>query len=199
MSEPDRTADQAQGQQVGEQAGQHAANGASPGAANDASQAPRALGSASVGDVEHDLQAALAKANENYDLYLRAKAEGENIRRRAQDDIAKASKYAIESFAEHLVPVMDSLDKALEMQNATAEQLREGVEITRRQLKSAFERGRLAEINPVGEKFDPHKHQAISAVPAPEGMAPNHVVAVLQKGWLIADRVLRPALVTVSQ
>lgn len=195
MNEPDRTADQAQGQQ----AGQQAANGASQGAANDASQAPQALGSASVGDVEHDLQTALAKANENYDLYLRAKAEGENIRRRAQDDIAKASKYAIESFAEHLVPVMDSLDKALEIQNATAEQLREGVEITRRQLKSAFERGRLTEINPVGEKFDPHKHQAISAVPAPEGMAPNHVVTVLQKGWLIADRVLRPALVTVSQ
>jgi molecular chaperone GrpE len=198
MNEPDRTADQAQGQQ----AGQQAANGAGHGAANDAAQAPHAheaLGSASVGDVEQDLQTALAKANENYDLYLRAKAEGENIRRRAQDDIAKASKYAIESFAEHLVPVMDSLDKALEIQNATAEQLREGVEITRRQLKSAFERGRLTEIDPVGEKFDPHKHQAISAVPAPAGMAPNHVVTVLQKGWLIADRVLRPALVTVSQ
>jgi molecular chaperone GrpE len=198
MNEPDRTADQAQGQQ----AGQQAANGAGQGAANDAGQAPHAheaLGAASVGDVEQDLQTALAKANENYDLYLRAKAEGENIRRRAQDDIAKASKYAIESFAEHLVPVMDSLDKALEIQNATAEQLREGVEITRRQLKSAFERGRLTEINPVGEKFDPHKHQAISAVPAPAGMAPNHVVTVLQKGWLIADRVLRPALVTVSQ
>jgi molecular chaperone GrpE len=112
MNEPDRTADQAQGQQ----AGQQAANGAGQGAANDAGQAPHAhevLGSASVGDVEQDLQTALAKANENYDLYLRAKAEGENIRRRAQDDIAKASKYAIESFAEHLVPVMDSLDKAL--------------------------------------------------------------------------------------
>ena len=160
---------------------------------------PEALGSATVGQVEQDLQAALAKANENYDMYLRAKAEGENIRRRAQDDITKASKYAIESFAEHLVPVMDSLDKALETKNATAEQLREGVEITLRQLKSAFERGRLIEINPVGEKFDPHRHQAISAVPAPAGMAPNHVVTVLQKGWLISDRVLRPALVTVSQ
>jgi molecular chaperone GrpE len=192
MNEPDRTTDQAQA-------------AAATSAANDAqarqAQATeaQALGTASVADVEQELQTALAKANENYDLYLRAKAEGENIRRRAQDDIAKASKYAIESFAEHLVPVMDSLDKALEIQNASAEQLREGVEITRRQLKSAFERGRLAEINPVGEKFDPHRHQAISAVPAPEGLAPNHVVAVLQKGWLIADRVLRPALVTVSQ
>ncbi len=189
MNEPDRTPDQAQ-----------ATKAPAPGAANDAqaTEAP-ALGSTSVVDVEQELQTALAKANENYDLYLRAKAEGENIRRRAQEDIAKASKYAIESFAEHLVPVMDSLDKALEIENATAEQLREGVEITRRQLKSAFERGRLAEINPVGEKFDPHKHQAISAVPGPAGMAPNHVVAVLQKGWLISDRVLRPALVTVSQ
>ena len=73
------------------------------------------------------------------------------------------------------------------------------MEITRWQLRSAFERGRLVEINPVGEKFDPHRHQAISAVPAPAGVAPNHVVAVLQKGWLLADRVLRPALVTVAQ
>ena len=183
-----------------------AANGQAPAAADaamsavaEADAAPAALGSATVTDVEVELQAALAKANENYDLYLRAKADGENIRRRAQEDIAKASKFAIESFAEHLVPVMDSLDKALEIQNASAEQLREGVEITRRQLRSAFERGRLVEINPVGEKFDPHRHQAISAVPAPAGVAPNHVVAVLQKGWLLADRVLRPALVTVAQ
>jgi molecular chaperone GrpE len=198
MNEPDRTA--AQGQQAADF--NAAGGGAGQGAAYDAGatqQGAQALGSASVGDVEQELQTALAKANENYELYLRAKAEGENVRRRAQDDIAKASKFAIESFAEHLVPVMDSLDKALEIQNASAEQLRDGVEITRRQLVSAFERGRLTEINPVGEKFDPHKHQAISTVPAPAGLAPNHVVSVLQRGWLIADRVLRPALVTVSQ
>jgi len=202
MSEPGGKPEQ--GQTNG--AANGAANGQAPAAADaamsavaEADAAPAALGSATVTDVEVELQAALAKANENYDLYLRAKADGENIRRRAQEDIAKASKFAIESFAEHLVPVMDSLDKALEIQNASAEQLREGVEITRRQLRSAFERGRLVEINPVGEKFDPHRHQAISAIPAPAGVAPNHVVAVLQKGWLLADRVLRPALVTVAQ
>ena len=159
-----------------------------------------ALGSASVVDVEAELQAALAKASENYELYLRAVAEAENTRRRAQEDIAKAHKYGIESFAEALVPVMDSLEKALDTQNATAEAMREGVELTLRQLRSAFEKGRLVEISPVGQKFDPHNHQAISMVPAEAagGVPPNHVVSVLQKGWRIADRVLRPALVTVA-
>jgi len=159
--------------------------------------AAEALGSASVTAVEQELQAALAKANEHYDLYLRARADGENIRRRAQDDVTKAHKFAIESFAEALVPVMDSLEKALETQHATAEALREGASITLRQLQGAFEKHRLTAIDPKGEKFDPHKHQAISSVAA-EGVAPNHVVTVLQKGWMIADRVLRPALVTVA-
>ncbi len=158
-----------------------------------------ALPSASVTEVEQELQAALAKANENYDLYLRAKAESENIRRRAQEDIAKAHRFAIESFAADLVPVMDSLEKALEAENATAESLRQGVELTLRQLKAAFDKARLTEINPKNEKFDPHRHQAISTVPPPEGCPPNHVVMVLQKGWMIAERVLRPALVTVAQ
>jgi molecular chaperone GrpE len=158
-----------------------------------------ALESASVVDVEKELQAALAKANENYDLFLRAKAEAENVRRRAQEDISKAHKFAIESFAESLVPVVDSLEKALQVQNASVEQLREGAELTLKQLRAAFEKNRLVEINPVGEKFDPHRHQAISMVPAPDGVPANHVVAVLQKGWMIADRVLRPALVTVAQ
>lgn len=160
---------------------------------------PQALGTATVVDVEKDLQAALDKANENYDLYLRARAEIENVRRRAQEDVAKAHKFAVESFAESLVPVIDSLEKALETTNATPEAMREGVDLTLRQLRAAFEKGNMKEINPVGEKFDPHRHQAISMVPAPEGIGPNHVVSVLQKGWLIADRVLRPALVTVAQ
>jgi molecular chaperone GrpE len=169
-------------------------------AANDPApaEAPAALGSAAVADVERDLQAALTKANENFELYLRAKAESENTRRRAQEDISKAHKFAIESFAESLVPVMDSLEKALEAPNPSVESIRAGVEITLRQLKAAFERNRLVAIDPKGEKFDPHKHQAISMVAA-EGVPPNHVVAVLQKGWMIADRVLRPALVTVAQ
>ncbi|HYS14660.1 MAG TPA: nucleotide exchange factor GrpE [Burkholderiaceae bacterium] len=168
------------------------------GAANE----PSALGNASTTDVQGELQAALdearAKASEHYDLYLRARADIENTRRRAQDDISKAHKFAIESFAEDLVPVMDSLEKALDACPIANESLREGIEITLRQLRSAFEKNRLTEINPQGEKFDPHRHQAISLVAA-EGVPPNHVVAVLQKGWMIADRVLRPALVTVAQ
>ena len=97
------------------------------------------------------------------------------------------------------MPVVDSLEKALQLKDAPPEAMREGIELTLRQLKAAFAKGNLKEIDPaVGEKFDPHFHQAISTVPA-KGVAPNHVVAVLQKGWLIADRVLRPALVTVSQ
>lgn len=201
MNEPERSASG-----IGEgqaQAAGKAGNGAAPEAANEAANPPAAeaaaLGSATVTDVERDLQAALAKAAENHELYLRAVAEGENIRRRAQEDIGKAHKFAVESFAEAMVPVADSLEKALEVQTATAEQMRAGVEITLKQLRSAFEKNRLTEINPAGQKFDPHKHQAISMVPAPEGVAPNHVVAVLQKGWMIADRVLRPALVTVAQ
>jgi molecular chaperone GrpE len=168
----------------------------------DAAANEAALSGASVSDMPGELQAALdearAKASESYDLYVRARAEIENTRRRAQDDISKAHKYAVESFAEELVPVMDSLEKALEAASASNGSLREGIEITLRQLRSAFEKNRLTEIDPKGEKFDPHKHQAVSMVRA-EGVSPNHVVAVLQKGWMIADRVLRPALVTVAQ
>jgi molecular chaperone GrpE len=176
-----------------------AGEGGQPSAAN---ESPAALGSATVGDVERDLQAALdearAKAAEHYDQYLRARADIENTRRRAQEDISKAHKFAVESFAEALVPVMDSLEKALDASAAADLPLRGGIEITLRQLRSAFEKNRLTEINPKGEKFDPHRHQAISMVPG-EGVPPNHVVAVLQKGWMIADRMLRPALVTVAQ
>ncbi|MFN7570163.1 MAG: nucleotide exchange factor GrpE [Betaproteobacteria bacterium] len=177
--------------------GPEAETPAAPPAA-DAAPAPE-LESAKVPEVERALQEALAKANENFDLYVRAKAECENIRRRAAEDVARASKFAIESFAEALVPVADSLEKALQTEAATAEALREGAQLTLKQLLVAFEKGRLTPIDPAGQKFDPNFHQAISMVPAPEGVAPNHVVTVLQKGWKIADRVLRPALVTVAQ
>ncbi|MDZ7651844.1 MAG: nucleotide exchange factor GrpE [Burkholderiaceae bacterium] len=200
MNEPERSTSgigEGQAQATGQPAGNGAA--AASAAANEPSNEAAALGSATVSDVERDLQAALAKAAEHHELYLRAVADGENIRRRAQDDISKAHKFAVESFAEAMVPVADSLEKALDVQAASVEQMREGVQITLRQLRSAFEKNRLTEINPIGQKFDPHKHQAISMVPAPEGIAPNHVVAVLQKGWTIAERVLRPALVTVAQ
>jgi len=136
------------------------------------------------------------KARENYELFLRATAEGENIRRRAQDEVSKAHKFAIENFADNLVPVMDSLQAALADNTGDLKKLREGVELTARQLAAAFERGKIVEVNPVGEKFDPHRHQAISMVPSEQ--EPNTVVNVLQRGYTIADRVLRPALVTVS-
>jgi molecular chaperone GrpE len=131
------------------------------------------------------------------DQFLRAKAEAENARRRAEEEISKARKFAVEAFAESLLPVADSLTAGLAIADATAEQLREGSEATLRQLKSALERHKVIEINPeAGAKFDPHQHQAISVVPAEQ--EPNTVVTVLQKGYLIADRVLRPALVTVT-
>jgi molecular chaperone GrpE len=131
------------------------------------------------------------------DQYLRAQADVQNARRRADDEIAKARKFAVEGFADSLLPVLDSLEAGLAIPNVTIEQLREGSEATLRQLKSALERNKVAEIAPpAGTKFDPHHHQAISVVPAAQ--EPNTVVTVLQKGYLIADRVLRPALVTVT-
>lgn len=132
------------------------------------------------------------------DAYLRAKAEAENIRRRAQEDVARAHKFAIENFAEAMVPVKDSLETALKLENPSLKSLQEGVEMTLKQMTSAFEKNRLIEINPQpGEKLDPKKHQAISMVPADQEA--NTIVSVLQKGCMIADRLLRPALVTVVQ
>ncbi len=138
-----------------------------------------------------------AKHTELSDAFLRAKAEAENTRRRAEEEVSKARKYAVESFADSLVPVKDSLEAAIAIQNATNEQLLEGVHATLRQLSAALERNKVVEMNPAaGAKFDPHQHQAISVVPADQEA--NTVVTVLQKGYLIADRVLRPALVTVA-
>jgi molecular chaperone GrpE len=141
-----------------------------------------------------DLQARLTEAS---DAFLRAKAEAENTRRRADEEMAKARKFAVESFAESLLPVRDSLEAAILIQNATPEQLLEGVHATLRQMTQALERNKVMAIAPpAGTKFDPHQHQAISVVPAEQEA--GTVVAVLQKGYLIAERVLRPALVTVS-
>ena len=133
--------------------------------------------------------------------FLRAQAEMQNTRRRADDEISKARKFAVESFAESMLAVVDSLEAGLAIQDATPEQIREGTQVTLRQLKSALERNKVIEINPdAGAKFDPHQHQAISVVPLPPESTQdaNTVVSVLQKGYLIADRVLRPALVTVA-
>ncbi len=143
------------------------------------------------------LEAAQAQVVQYHDELLRAKAEVENIRRRAQDDVTKARKFGTESFAESLVPVKDSLEAALATPDQSADAWREGVEITLKQLVAAFERNLLKDVAPAaGDKFDPNVHQAISSVPSelPEGA----VVQMLQKGYTIADRVLRPALVMVS-
>ncbi len=145
------------------------------------------------------LRAELAEAN---DRHVRTAAEMENVRRRAAEDVSKAHKFSIESFAESLIPVVDSLEMALKVENPTAESLKEGTEATLRQLMNSFEKNKLVAIEPAGEKFDPNLHQAISMVPADAVNPPlpaNHVASVLQKGYLINDRVLRPALVTVVQ
>ena len=157
----------------------------------------QASGAAPPPTAEQRLAELEAKHTEVADAYLRAKAEAENTRRRADEDISKARKYAIESFAESLLPVRDSLEAAIALPDAQVAQVLEGVHATLRQLTAALDRNKvLAIAPPAGTKFDPHQHQAISVVPADQD--PNTVVAVLQKGYLIADRVLRPALVTVS-
>jgi len=137
------------------------------------------------------------KAAEHHDAWLRAKAETENLRRRAQEDIAKAHKYAAEKFAAEMLPVKDSLEAALAADNTTADSLRNGVELTLKQLAAAFEKSGMAEINPLGEKFDPHRHQAISTVE--DDGETNRVLQVLQKGYALNERVIRPALVIVSK
>ncbi|VWX55517.1 Protein GrpE [Burkholderiales bacterium 8X] len=148
--------------------------------------------------LQDELASLKAKNADLADQYLRAQAEVQNARRRADDEVSKARKFAIESFAESMVPVIDSLEAGLAAKEATAQQIREGTEATLRQLKSALERNKVIEIAPApGTRFDPHQHQAISAVPG-TNQEPNTIVGVLQKGYLIADRVLRPALVSVS-
>ncbi len=146
---------------------------------------------------EAQIAALEGRLAEMSDAYLRAKAEVENIRRRSEDEMSKARKFAVEGFAENLLPVMDSMEAAIATPDAKVETVLEGVHATRRQLAGALERNKVLEINPAaGTKFDPHSHQAISMVPADQEA--NTVVAVLQKGYSIAERVLRPALVTVA-
>lgn len=162
------------------------------------SEAPAPL--ESMPSPEELLRAAELKAAEHHDAWLRAKAETENVRRRAQEDVSKAYKFASEKFAGELLAVIDSLEAALANDNQSAESLRAGVELTLRQLNAAFERSNLVAINPMGEKFDPHKHQAITLMEAADDkIEPNHVINVLQKGYMLSDRILRPAMVVVSK
>lgn len=148
-------------------------------------------------EVEAHLAKVRAEVEELRDSWLRAKAEADNVRKRAQADVAAAHKYAIETFAESLVPVMDSLQAALAAPQATLESLRGGVELTLKQLAQAFEKGGLVSVDPLGEKFDPHRHQAMAMIDSDQPA--NTVVQVYQKGYLVHDRVLRPALVVVAK
>ena len=161
-------------------------------AATDAKAAPEIMPS-----IEELLRKAELDAQEHHDAWLRAKAETENIRKRAVLDVANAHKYAVENFATELLAVKDSLEAALAVDTATVGSLKSGVELTLKQLTAAFDKFNLAEVNPAGQKFDPHRHQAISMVAA--DAAPNTVVQVLQKGYVMHERVVRPAMVTVSK
>lgn len=156
-----------------------------------------AAGEAPAATLEELLQKAEAAVQEHRDAFLRAKAETENVRKRAQADVATAHKYAVENFATELLAVKDSLEAGLATENASADSLKSGLELTLKQLKAAFDKFNLSEENPLAQKFDPHKHQAISMVEA--DAEPNTVVTVLQKGYKLNDRVIRPALVSVAK
>jgi molecular chaperone GrpE len=147
--------------------------------------------------LEEQLKQALLSAQEHHDAWLRAKAEGDNIRKRAQADITSAHKYAIENFSSDLLAVKDSLEAALAADKVTIESLKSGVELTLKQLNAVFEKNRITEINPAGQKFDPHRHQAITTVES--DAEPNSVVQVFQKGYALNDRVIRPAMVSVAK
>lgn len=146
---------------------------------------------------EELLRRAELLAAEHHDAWLRARAEADNIRRRAQEDLAKAHKFAVEGISSELLAVRDSLEAALSNANQSVDTLREGVQLTLRQLTGVFERFSIREIDPAGEKFDPHFHQAMSMVPS--GQPANTVVQVFQKGYRLHERVLRPAMVAVSR
>jgi len=147
--------------------------------------------------VDEQLKQAELAAQEHRDAWLRAKADADNIRKRAQADVTSAHKYAIENFSTELLAVKDSLEAALAADNVTIESLKSGVELTLKQLNAVFDKYRIVEINPAGQKFDPHRHQAISTVES--DAEPNTVVQVFQKGYLLNDRVIRPAMVSVAK
>lgn len=149
------------------------------------------------GSLEARLATAETLARDQRDAFLRAKAETDNVRKRASQDLQQARKYALESFASELLAVKDSIDAALNIQQSDVASYRNGIEITARQLASVMEKFHVVEINPAGEKFDPNRHQAISALESDE--APNTVLSVMQKGYALHDRVLRPAFVTVAK
>jgi molecular chaperone GrpE len=164
---------------------------------NDIPPAETAQEKDAMPSLEELLRAAELQAVEHHDAWLRAKAETENMRRRAAEDVDKARKFAVENFASELLAVRDSLEAALAVESPSVENFKDGVELTLKQLTAAFGKFNLHDINPVGEKFDPHQHQAIQVVES--DLPANTVVTVLQKGYRLNERTLRPALVMVSK
>lgn len=154
-------------------------------------------GPESMPSPEQLLKEAELRAEEHHDAWLRARAETENLRKRAQTDVINAHKYAIDKFSAELLPVMDSLEAALATENATVENFKDGVELTRKQLVAIFEKFNIQTVDPQGEKFDPHRHQAMCTIES--DAAPNTVVQVMQKGYALHDRVIRPAMVAVAK
>jgi molecular chaperone GrpE len=146
---------------------------------------------------EQMLQEAERKAQEHYDAWMYAKAEGENIRRRAAEDVSKAQKFAVERFSNEMLSVMDSLQAGMAVETENVESFKSGMELTLKQLTAVFEKFNIKEINPIGEKLDPHKHQAIGVLESDQEA--NTVVSVMQKGYSLNDRILRPALVMVAK
>ncbi len=170
---------------------------AAPDTAVNTAEAPQTEQTEQQPNFEQLLKEAEIRAAEHHDAWMRAKAETENIRKRAQTDVANAHKYAVDSFSSELLTVMDSLEAALAVENATVENYKNGMELTQKQLTTVFDKFNIKEINPQGEKFDPHQHQAMTMVDS--DLAPNTVVQVMQKGYKLNERIIRPALVTVSK
>ncbi|PXW91303.1 molecular chaperone GrpE [Nitrosomonas sp. Nm84] len=168
-----------------------------PGITDDATIQTEQKKDPSSPNLEHLLKEAEIKAAEHHDAWIRAKAETENIRKRAQTDVANAHKYAIENFSTELLTVMDSLEAALAVENASLENFKNGMELTQKQLINVLDKFNIKAIDPKGEKFDPHQHQAMCIVDSE--LSPNTVVQVMQKGYKLHDRVIRPALVSVSK
>ena len=149
-------------------------------------------------DLIEQLNNAKSKAEENWDLLLRTKAEMENLRRRTQKDLENAHKFGIEKFVTELIPVMDSMELGLAAEEASSESLREGMTLTINMVSQMFEKFNIKMIDPMNEKFDPELHQAMAAQPT-DDVEPNTVIAVMQKGYVLNDRLVRPAMVMVSK
>lgn len=165
--------------------------------------APSETASPDLKQLQAELDVARKEVAEHLDRFLRAKAEGENIRRRAENDVINARKFAVERFAGEMLAARDSLDlaRAVELQGDNLDairKMREGLELTLKLMDDVFAKFSLVQIDPKGEKFDPERHHAISMVETDE-IEPNHVVTVVQKGYGLHDRIVRPAMVIVSR